>query len=120
MISFLTIVLCIVYATLSAIGASLIKSAIAGKSLDNAHNYFFFLLSARVVAGFLLIFIGALVFIKALSLSKFSLVVPIAVGINFVLTVMLGYYQFGEKLSSTSYFGITMILSGILLMGLRR
>jgi multidrug transporter EmrE-like cation transporter len=118
MVSLLTLLLCLAYAALNVTGAGFIKSAIAGKNLNNAQDYLFFLLSTKVIAGFFLAFLSALVFTKALSLSKFSLVMPIAVGINFVLTLMVGYFQFGEKLSLVSYLGIAMILSGILVMGL--
>jgi len=115
--SLVTIGLCLLYAVLNVSGVSIIKSEISTHSLVSWRDYLTFLFNYKVITAFLIIFISAVVIIKALSLERFSFVVPIAHGINFMLTVSVGYLIFGDRLSLGSYIGLALVITGILLMG---
>ena len=115
----LMILYCIIYAVLNVIGSSTIKYALIGKQLISFQDYFQFMFQPRVLLGFLSIFLSALVMFKALSEGKFSFVVPLSVGINFILTVIVGTSIFNDKLNAISYIGLSLILSGIILMSLK-
>ena len=65
-----------------------------------------------------MIILSALSLFKALSTNNFSLIIPIANGINFILTVMLGYYLFQDKLSFMSFVGFVLIIGGIVVLSL--
>ncbi|MFM7233337.1 MAG: hypothetical protein ACKOZM_02025, partial [Flavobacteriales bacterium] len=67
----------IVYAALNVSGAALIKTELKNVKLSGISEYFFFLFRFRVIAGFAVVFISALVLIKALSIAKISLVNPV-------------------------------------------
>ncbi|MEO9804485.1 MAG: hypothetical protein ABJF04_14620 [Reichenbachiella sp.] len=105
------------YALFSVIGAALIKSAInAYGKLITASDYIQLLLNWKVILGFLIIFGSSLVLFKALSQFEYSKVIPISIGINFILTTTIGYYVFGELLSLVGLVGIFVILIGIILL----
>lgn len=70
-----------------------------------------------IIAGSLIV-LSALALFKALSSNQFSFVIPIATGINFVLTIVVGYYLFHDKLSIASYIGFLFIIAGILILSL--
>lgn len=110
------IIYCIVYAALNVSGAALIKTELKSAELAGLKEYFFFLFRFRVMAGFAVVFISALVLIKALSIAKISLVNPMATGVNFMFTLAVGYFLFEERIGWAHYVGLSLILMGILLI----
>ena len=112
------VILCFIYAICNVTGATLIKSEIGSSNLSVLRDYISFLFTARVLAGFIIISISALIIIKALSMERFSFVIPTAQGVNFALTVLVGYFVFGDQLKFGSYAGLLLILAGIVLMGI--
>ena len=113
------LLMCLCYAVFNVSGAALIKTEIPHHQLTSLYGYLHFLLTWRVIGGFSVIMISALVMFKALSLGQFSYVVPIATGINFSLTVLLGVLLFNDKLTMFSYLGLSLILGGIIVMSLK-
>ena len=107
---------CVAYATCNVCGAALIKSELKDTQLRGFADYFNFLFRYKVILGFAVVFLSAFILIKALSVAKISLVNPIATGMNFIFTLLLGYYLFQEKLTALHYFGMALILVGILLI----
>lgn len=69
-----------------------------------------------IAASFIVL--SALALFKALSSNQFSFVIPIATGVNFILTILVGYYLFHDKLSIMSYIGFLFIITGILILSL--
>jgi multidrug transporter EmrE-like cation transporter len=112
------IIFCFFYAVLNVSGAALIKWKLKGKVLNEFSDWFNFLLNIQVIAAFALIFVSALVMFKALSTADFSFVIPVSAGINFVLTLIAGYYIFKDKINFVSYIGFSLILSGIILLSI--
>jgi multidrug transporter EmrE-like cation transporter len=110
------LVLCFLYAVLNVSGAAIIKWKLKGKQLDHWNDWFSFLFQVPVLTAFTIIFASALVLFKALSSGQFSFIVPVAVGINFILTVVLGYLLFKDPVNLISLLGFTLILSGIILL----
>jgi uncharacterized membrane protein len=113
------IILCFLYAVFNVSGAALIKTTLLHHRLNSVSDYIRFLLTWKVLCGFGIIMISALIMFKALSLGKFSYVIPVATGINFALTVLLGVWLFQDHLSLGSYVGLGLIGAGILVMSIR-
>jgi multidrug transporter EmrE-like cation transporter len=109
---------CFLYAVLNVTGAAIIKWNLRGKVLNEFNHWVNFLLNVQVIGAFSLIFVSALVIFKALSTADFTFVIPVSAGINFVLTLIAGYYIFKDKINFVSYIGFTLILSGIILLSL--
>ena len=63
-------------------------------------------------------FCFCLVMFKALSTANFTFVIPVSAGINFILTVIAGYYIFKDQLNMASFIGFALIISGIILLSL--
>jgi uncharacterized membrane protein len=105
---------------LNVSGAALIKMEIPGHNLSDFAGYVHFFMTWRVICGFVIIFLSALVMFKALSVGRFTYIIPIATGINFSLTVFLGVFLFGDRLNVYSWLGLSFIFSGILLMSLTK
>jgi len=109
---------CALYALLNVSGAAIIKYNLKGKVLTNVNQWINILLNAQVIAAFALIFVSMLVIFKALSSANFTFVIPVSAGINFILTIIAGYYIFKDQLSLASFVGFTLIISGIILLSI--
>ena len=109
---------CALYALLNVSGAAIIKYNLKGKVLTNVNQWINILLNAQVIAAFALIFVSMLVIFKALSSANFTFVIPVSAGINFILTIIAGYYIFKDQLSLASFIGFTLIISGIILLSI--
>lgn len=107
---------CALYALLNVSGAAIIKWNLKGKVLTNLNQWLSVLFNVQVIGAFALIFISMLVIFKALSSANFTFVIPVSAGINFVLTVIAGYYIFKDTLNLASFVGFTLIISGIILL----
>lgn len=112
------IIFCFIYALLNVSGAAIIKYNLKGRSLVVFNDWVRFLLQAQIVFAFVVIFLSALVLFKALSSGNFTFIIPVAVGINFILTVAIGYFLFRDHLTIGSYFGLLMIITGIIILSL--
>ncbi len=112
------IIFCFFYAVLNVTGAAIIKWNLKGKALNEFTQWVKFLLNIQVIGAFSLIFVSALVMFKALSTADFSFVIPVSAGINFVLTLIAGYYIFKDKINFVSFIGFALILSGIILLSI--
>jgi multidrug transporter EmrE-like cation transporter len=108
----------LIYATCNVSGAALIKWQLKGKSLTNIHEWLKLMLNLPFILAFLLIVLSALAFFKALSTNSFSMIVPIATGINFMLTIGVGYYLFQDRFTMLSFIGFILIISGIIVLSI--
>ncbi|MFY9074603.1 hypothetical protein OZZ08_06500 [Malaciobacter mytili] len=108
----------LLYAIFNVSGAAIIKNKLLLGSIGNFKDFLLFLFDFKIILAMFCIFISMFFSIKALSLEKFSLVIPILTGINFLVTVGVGYLFFKDELSLTGYIGILFIIIGIYLLGL--
>jgi multidrug transporter EmrE-like cation transporter len=109
---------CALYALLNVSGAAIIKWNLKGKLLTSLNQWISLLLHPQVIGAFVLIFVSMLVIFKALSSANFTFVIPVSAGINFILTIIAGYYIFKDQLNAVSFIGFTLIISGIILLSL--
>jgi multidrug transporter EmrE-like cation transporter len=109
---------CFLYALLNVSGASLIKWNLKGKELTSLKEWVNLFLNFQVIAALCLIFISMLVVFKALSTANFTFAIPISTGINFILTIIVGYYVFKDPLNFISLLGFGLIISGIILLSI--
>lgn len=109
---------CFIYAMLNVSGAAIIKWKLKGRVLNVFSDWIQFLLNIQVIAAFVIIFASALVMFKALSAANFTFVIPVSAGINFILTVIAGYYIFKDQLNLASFIGFALIISGIILLSI--
>lgn len=106
------------YALLNTTGAGIIKTALKNQALNTASDFIFFLFRFQVIIAFAIILASALMMFKALSLGKFSLISPIATGINFCLTVAIGYFFFQDRLTWMHFIGLFFIFTGIFIVSM--
>ena len=116
--SFSIYVFSFLYAIFNVAGAAIIKNKLLFGSIVDFKEFLLFLLDFKIILAMFFIFISMFFSIKALSLDKFSLVIPILTGINFLVTVGVGYFFFKDELALTGYSGILFIIIGIYLLGL--
>ena len=109
---------CAFYALLNVSGAAIIKWNLKGRVLTTFNEWINLLLHVQVIAAFALIFVSMLVIFKALSVANFTFVIPVSAGINFILTVIAGYYIFKDHLNMASFIGFALIISGIILLSI--
>ena len=111
-----SVLFCFLYAVLNVSGAAIIKWRLKGRVLSSIGDWMQFLLTVQVIGAFALIFISALVMFKALSIGNFTFVIPVSAGVNFIMTVIAGYYIFKDQLNTVSFAGFALIISGIILL----
>jgi multidrug transporter EmrE-like cation transporter len=109
---------CALYALLNVSGAAIIKWNLKGKVLTSFNQWINLLLNVQVIGAFALIFVSMLVVFKALSSANFTFVIPVSAGINFILTIIAGYFIFKDQLNMASFIGFALIISGILLLSI--
>jgi len=107
------------YALANVAGAALIKKEIKLiGNLSSIDDYLKLLFKWRVVLGFIIIFVSALILFKALSIFDFSKIIPLSIGINFLLTAILGVFIFDEIINFYSSVGMLIIIIGIVVLTL--
>ena len=111
-------VYCALYAVFNVSGASIIKWNLKGKLLSSVKEWINLFLNFQVITALGLIFISMLVVFKALSTANFTFVIPVSTGINFILTIIVGYYVFNDPLNFISFLGFGLIISGIVLLSI--
>lgn len=109
---------CALYALLNVSGAAIIKLNLKGKVLTSFSQWLGVLFNIQVIGAFALIFVSMLVMFKALSVANFTFVIPVSAGINFVFTIIAGYFIFKDQMNLISFIGFALIISGILLLSL--
>jgi uncharacterized membrane protein len=111
-----TIFYCFLYAVLNVSGAAVFKWKLKGHHLTEFNHWITFLLDLKIIGAFCLVFLSALVMFKALSLGQLTFVVPVSTGINFILTIIVGYFIFKDHITVASFTGFALILTGIILL----
>lgn len=104
------------YATFNVCGAAIVKLQLKQTKLAAWQDWLTLFFNGYFIVAALFIILSALAMFKALSGSQFSFVIPIATGINFLLTVVVGYFLFQDRLTIGSYIGIFFIVAGILML----
>jgi multidrug transporter EmrE-like cation transporter len=113
-----TIIYIILYAAFNVSGAALIKLKLKNQNLSSFREWVNFLFDVHFIIAFVLIMISALALFKALTSNQFSIILPIATGVNFLLTLCVGYFVFEDRLSVFSFIGLILIISGIIIISL--
>lgn len=109
----------LLYAILNVSGAAIIKSEIKLiGNLSSIDDYLKLIIKWRVILGFIIIFASALILFKALSIFDFSKIIPLSIGINFLLTAILGVFIFDEIINFYSSVGMLIIIIGIVVLTL--
>lgn len=108
----------IVYAAFSVSGVTLIKWQLKGKTLGTLNEWFLLIFNFQFIAAFFLIAISSLALFKALSTNSFSVIIPIATGVHFILTIGVDYFLFQNKLNLVSYLGFVLIITGIIVLSI--
>jgi multidrug transporter EmrE-like cation transporter len=113
-----TVIYILIYATFNVCGAAIVKLQLKQMKLLVWKDWLNFLWNLPFLIAAACIVFSALALFKALSTEKFTLVIPMATGVNFLFTVLLGYFLFQDKLSMFSYVGFLFILTGIVLLSI--
>lgn len=112
-----TLVICVIYLALSLVGMTLIKYGHQVKS-----NLVIPVLNINIswplIFGMLFYGCSFLVFVFFVSTLKISIVMPIVSGVAGVLTVLIGCCIFSEKISVGQLIGITLVLTGTMIIGI--
>lgn len=110
------------YALLNVAGAACVKAEIATgvHAFDSPRGYGRFLLEWRVLAGLGLVCLSALVLFRALSLLEFSRMIPVSIGMNFVLAALVGRIFFAESFSLMKLTGLVLMLAGAVLTSIAK
>lgn len=107
----------ILYACFNVSGAAIIKKKLLVSNVSTIQDFLLFFFDMKVIMGMVCIFISMYFSIRALALEQFSMVIPILTGINFLVTLFVGYLFFKDELTLIGYIGVLFIIIGIYLLG---
>ena len=107
------------YALFNVSGVSLLKKNVSGSIFNNIQSYLYFLCSPQILLAFALIFISLFFALRALTMTSIVIFNPLAIGINFIITISFGIFLFNDHISITNTIGIFFILFGIILVSLK-
>lgn len=114
----IVLVICLLYAIFNVSGVAIIKNELRTQQLSDFRDLLHLLYNPRIIVSFVLIFISALIIMRALSISKFSVIIPISIGINFGLTILTGIMIFKDKITLYHILGFILIFAGISLIAI--
>lgn len=107
---------------LSALAQIAMKAGVSGASVSSASglmgSYLAMLTSPRVLLGLACYGLGALIWLRVLTMMDVSQAYPF-VAVGFVLTMVLGFILLGETPHLTRLLGAGFILVGVWLVGMR-
>lgn len=69
-----------------------------------------------LMIGFMLYGLGALLMLIAYRYGEVSVLQPV-MGFNYILSILIGYYVFGETITFLKVVGILSITAGIIVLG---
>jgi drug/metabolite transporter (DMT)-like permease len=101
-----------------AMKAGVSPTAVSGGRTDVLSSYLAMLTAPKVWLGLMCYGLGALVWLRVLTLMDVSQAYPF-VALGFVLTMLLGFLLLGEAPHPTRLLGAALILGGVWLIGLR-
>ena len=104
------------YAIFNVLGAAIIKNKLLSHKILKFSDFIVFLLEPKIFVAIFFIFISMFFSIKALSISSFSSVIPIMTGVNFMITMLVGYLFFKDQLGILGYIGVFIILVGVIMV----
>ncbi|MFH1398642.1 MAG: EamA family transporter [Candidatus Woesearchaeota archaeon] len=110
MTSFISILLVIISSPISAYAAILLKRASKSLKLRNFYQ------NKQLLIGLFLYGCAALTYIFALKGAELSVLYPL-VSLTYVWTVILSAKLLKEKINSSKWLGVAMILVGVSLIG---
>lgn len=108
------------YALCNVTGAAVIKSQLLVSKVVTVKDFFVFFLDIKIMLGMLCILVSMYFSIRALALGNFSSVVPVLTGVNFLITIVIGYFFFKENITLVGYVGVLFIIIGIYLLGYKK
>mgnify|MGYP004639473549 CR=1 FL=1 len=112
-------ILTIVYLLFTTTGITLMK--LGGNTLSlGLKNGISFKIGYVTTLGFLCYIVSFLLWQKLLVTYDLSRIVPITTGISQILIIIIGILVFKENVSMSSWIGIILIISGVVVTSLSR
>ena len=112
-LNFKYIILILIQTSFNLIGTAIIKSKVSEVEFHSFLEFVKLIFSFKVVFGITLIGLGFVTMIFILKTIDFSVLIPIASGISFILSTFIGVYYFKEKFGPSLFIGLLFILIGI-------
>lgn len=112
-------VLTAVYLIFTTMGITLMK--LGGNSISlGFKNSLSFKIGYVTILGFLCYIVSFLLWQRLLVSYDLSKIVPITTGISQILIIIIGILIFKENVSASSWLGIILIISGVILTSLSK
>ncbi|OLQ86143.1 hypothetical protein BIY22_12905 [Vibrio panuliri] len=105
------------YACFNVSGAAIIKKKLLVSNVSSIPDFLHFFFDVKIIFGMACIFISMYFSIRALAIEQFSMVIPILTGVNFLVTLFVGYIFFKDELTLIGYVGVMFIIIGIYFLG---
>lgn len=114
------IVLVIVYAIISAFGMVLLRIGSVQSNFGFVQGNISMNISIALVIGFVLYVITFFLWLIILQKFKLTYVSPVAYGIAFIMICIISYFLLGEVISTIQYFGVVLIIVGVIIMSISK
>ena len=113
-------VLFAVYVLMSATGLYMIKTGTAGAGADIQNRVFSVQIPLRLLLGFAVYVCSFLLSVYIISRMDLSVFYPVGTGAILVMTCLSGHFLLKERITSPQMIGIALILTGVVVVNLKR
>lgn len=109
-----------VYLILTVAGVTLMKLGGNSGAIAIKEGIFDFNISLISAAGFLCYIFSFLIFTKLVTMFDLSFIMPLSAGATQILTLVVSYFVFKEKLPIQAIIGASCVILGIIVMNWKR
>ena len=116
----MSIVLLALYALFAVGGSTCFKlGASKGLNLQFSADFFLFRMSWMSLLGLCMYAVSFVLYMVMLSKMQISILVPVSVGIVYILTMLVSVIIFHEPFSVEKIIGAALVLAGVVLMTIK-
>ena len=113
------IILFLSYLVCTVSGLTLVKIGANNNAFALNSSFFNLSLSYTTVLGLFLYIISFLMWIVIVQKYNLSYIAPMATGLSQVLIIIASIFVLGEKIGTFQWFGIALVLGGVVLMNIK-
>lgn len=107
------------YFLFNASGLILMKLGSGKLNLNITKNTFNLMMSWKYLLGFICYVCSFLLFSYLITKSKLTYIYPLSAAMCYILVVVFSYIFLKEQITLIQFFGIILILSGVILMNIK-
>ncbi|GHU45781.1 hypothetical protein FACS1894120_1300 [Clostridia bacterium] len=114
------IILTAVYLALASCGQVFFKLGSKDSNLSFADKSLFVQMNIYAIVGLIMYVVSFLLFLVVVSRFNLSFIYPVVVGVSYTLVVIMSVAVLKEQLTRNQIIGIVIVLTGLIIMNIKK